>query len=500
MERNKLQSRWGVCLGSLMMAVLLVWNAPEAAGQTCAGDLTGDGRVDGADLAVVLSQWGICPPAVGTVTPSHGSVLGGTRLSITGSGLVAVTGVRIGGVECTNLVVLSPTLLQATTPAGTVGSAPIVLDTATGSVLAPAPFEYVQQAVTSVSPNVGGFSGGNFITITGSNLLGTTAVRVGGVLATEVNVLNSQTVTARTPPGSVGTTDVAVFGEKGSISLPNSFTYVSVTVPSWATLLEAEPDPAVVTSASLRAAIAATGLAWRVRHTVSGVEMLVVPPGSFLMGCSQSIAYGCISDENPRRTVTLTNPFYLGRFEITQSQWSAFMPQNPSYFQGAAWPNSGSRPVEMVSWIWIQGYLAATGLRLPTEAEWEYACRGGTTTAFHSGPGFAQGTDDDILASQIAWHSGNSANQTRVIGGKAPNALGFHDMQGNVWEWVNDWYGLYASTAQSNPTGPSTGSHRVIRGGSFNADTGLIRASRRAGFVPGYADWGNVGFRAAKSP
>ena len=492
-------SRTVRCVAGAAVAMLI--SVQPSAAQSCVADLNGDGVVNGADLGMLLGQWGQCSPGVGEMSPGHGSVLGGTRVTITGSGLISVTGVRIGGVPCTQLVLLSPTQLQFTTPPGALGSAPVVLETATSSVLAPTPFEYVQQAITAVTPNVGGFSGGNYITITGSNLLGTTAVRVGGVLATEVNVVNGQTVTARTPPGSVGTTDVSVVGVKGAISLPNSFTYVSVSVPSWATLLEANPDPVIVTSSSLRAAITATGLAWRVRHSASGVEMLVVPPGSFLMGCSSSNTQGCLTNENPRRTVTLTSPFYLGRYEVTQSQWTSVMTLNPSFFQGSSWPNSGSRPVEMVSWTWIQGYLAATGLRLPTEAEWEYACRGDTTTAFHSGPGFPQGTNDDSLVSQIAWYSVNAGGQTRVVGGRAPNGLGFHDMLGNVWEYVHDWMGPYPNVAQTDPTGPSTGTERVFRGGCYqHQTTSELRASMRVSKLPGYADWSNLGFRAACNP
>ena len=268
-----------------------------------------------------------------------------------------------------------------------------------------------------------------------------------------------------------------------------------VTVPSWATLVEAQPDPAVVTDPALRAAIAATGLAWRVRDTATQVEMLLVPPGTFQMGCIMgSDQYGCISRELPVHQVTLTNAFYLGRYEVTQAQWTATMGSNPSYFQGQ--PDSASRPVEQVSWNTIQGYLSATGFRLPTEAEWEYACRAGTQTPFYNG------STDDSTVGALAWYSANSGNQTRPVGGKLANAFGFHDMLGNVWEWVNDRYGGYPSGAQTDPTGPVSATFRVRRGcswGSGTYNTWYVRSSSRSGISPG--DKGNgLGFRVARTP
>jgi formylglycine-generating enzyme required for sulfatase activity len=273
----------------------------------------------------------------------------------------------------------------------------------------------------------------------------------------------------------------------------------------WATVLEFAPNPAVVTSGSLRKAIASTGLPWRVRDNSSQIEMLLVPPGTFNMGCSASNQFGCFSEENPVHAVTLTNAFYLGRYEVTQAQWTARMGSNPSNFQSASAqvpaaevPN---RPVETVSWNTIQGFLSATGLRLPTEAEWEYAYRAGTTTAFHSMPGFPNGTNDDAQVGNIAWFSSNSASQTRPVGGKAANALGLHDMAGNVWEWVNDRYSptYYASSPSTNPPGPATGAGHVLRGGSWDNDTGSLRSSDRVSYTPG-GTFSSVGFRVARAP
>ena len=138
---------------------------------------------------------------------------------------------------------------------------------------------------------------------------------------------------------------------------------------------------------------------------------------------------------------------------------------------------------------------------MPTEAEWEFACRAGTTTPFHSGPGFPNGTTNDGLVGTIAWHASNSGNVTHAVGGKAANALGMHDMLGNVYEWCSDWYGstYYASSPLTNPTGPATGTYRVLRGGSWNLSTGSVRSSYRFNGTPDGA--GNVvGFRVARAP
>ena len=266
-----------------------------------------------------------------------------------------------------------------------------------------------------------------------------------------------------------------------------------VIVPAWATLVEAQPDPAVVTDPALRAAITATGLAWRVRDTGTQMEMMLIPPGTFQMGCIMgSNQYGCYSYEQPVHQVTLTNAFYLGRYEVTQAQWVAKMGSNPSYFQGQS--DSASRPVEQVSWTTIQGYLGSTGFRLPTEAEWEFACRAGTQTPFYNGS-----TDDNTVGA-LAWYSANSGYQTHAVGGKAVNGFGLYDMLGNVWEWVNDWYDTYPSSAQTNPTGPvSASSYRVLRGGSWTYATGYVRSSYRSTGTPGNTRY-SLGFRVARTP
>ncbi len=270
----------------------------------------------------------------------------------------------------------------------------------------------------------------------------------------------------------------------------------------WAVVLEVEPDPAVITDPEWRARIIATGLPWRVQDNASGIEMLLVPSGTFLMGCSASLQQGCNGDENPVHQVTLTQAFYLGRYEVTQAQWTAVMGSNPSYFQspGSQVPASQvpNRPVERVSWNMIQGFEEATGLRLPTETEWEYACRAGTQTAFNLPP---NGTNNDGLLGLLGWFSSNSASQTRPVGQKKANSLGLYDLHGNVWEWVEDWYdsGYYAQSPEIDPPGPISGSNRVLRGGSWYNNSYYGRSSYRFDDDPGNLSYG-FGFRAARTP
>jgi formylglycine-generating enzyme required for sulfatase activity len=279
-----------------------------------------------------------------------------------------------------------------------------------------------------------------------------------------------------------------------------------VVTPAWATLVEALPDPAVVTDPMLRGRITATGWAWRVRDTATQVEMLLVPPGTFQMGCVMGSALvGCTPFEGPVHPVTLTDAFYLGRYEVTQAQWLGRMGTNPSRYQASnGHPGSMERPVEAVSWEMAQAFVASAGLRLPTEAEWEYACRAGTETPFHAGPGFPLGTSDDALLTLIA-HFRSAPCQvclvtTTQVGGKAANSLGLHDLLGNVWEWTNDRSSNYYEPGpQTNPTGPLFGNARVFRGGSFSQPSGSTRSSFRRGLDAG-SWYDDLGFRVARNP
>jgi formylglycine-generating enzyme required for sulfatase activity len=458
-----------------------------------ASDINSDAVINGGDLGSLLANWGPCPASISGITPTEGCFVGGTPITITGAYLGTSSAVTVGGVLATNVTASSPTTVTATTPAGILGPATVRVTTAAGTYTAPQTFTYMPASVTSVAPNAGTTAGGSQITITGAYLALTTGVSIGGTPCTGVTVVNTTTVTAMTPAGLLGNADVVVTGGKGTITVVGGYRYLSIVVPSWATLVESQPDPAVVTDATLRAAISASGLAWRVRDTATQMEMALVPAGTFVMGCTASNQDACRSDENPTHSVTLTQALYMGRYEVTQSQWLAIMGSNPSNFQGASYPDAANRPVERVSWNTIQGYLSATGMRLPSEAEWEYACRAGTTTAFNND------SSDDATVGTIAWYGNNSGYQTHTVGGKLANGLGLHDMSGNVWEWCQDWYEGYSSGAQTNPLGPVSGTSRVLRGGSFATTTVGVRSSFRSADTPGSTNY-NEGFRVARAP
>ena len=208
-------------------------------------------------------------------------------------------------------------------------------------------------------------------------------------------------------------------------------------------------------------------------------EMIAVAGGTFIMGTSAEQDNESAADERPPHQVTL-NSFYIGKYEVTQGQWKAIMGDNPSKFKlGDAYP------VENVNWDDVQEFTRrlndSTGkqYRLPTEAEWEYAARGGNKNS----PYKYSGGDN---ASDVAWHSGNSGS-TKPVGGKSPNALGIYDMSGNVSEWCSDWYNkdYYANSPISNPQGPQSGfSTRVYRGGCWNQMVINCRITARAAEVP----------------
>jgi formylglycine-generating enzyme required for sulfatase activity len=287
-----------------------------------------------------------------------------------------------------------------------------------------------------------------------------------------------------------------------------------VATPPWATLLEALPDPAVVFDPTLRAAIMATGLAWRVRDSVTGIELLLIPPGTFEMGCASGSYCGNnpLDPGTPVHAVTLTDAYYLGRYEVTQGQWTAAIGSNPSWFttpsQEVPAADVPERPVERVSWAMIQPFLLASGMRLPTEAEWEYACRAGTVMAIHGTYVRPQGSDFDLPhIRSIAWFGGvfpwgNSGMQTRPVGQLLSNGFGLHDMQGNVLEWTNDWYAPYSADQQVDPLGPASGEFKVVRGGQWYDNDGLP-ASQRWQLSPTSTFEGIpglVGFRVARNP
>jgi formylglycine-generating enzyme required for sulfatase activity len=230
----------------------------------------------------------------------------------------------------------------------------------------------------------------------------------------------------------------------------------------------------------------------------NSIAMIYVDKGTFMMGCTAEQGDECLADENPEHSVTLRE-FYISKTEVTQGLWKAVMEENPSYFTG------DNLPVENVSWSAVQAFIAAlnakTGktYRLPTEAEWEYAARGGKKS---NGYRYSGGN----TIGNVAWYdqnSGAAGGKTHPVGTKTPNELGIYDMCGNVWEWVSDWYSPAYYSASSpeatNPTGPPSGINRVIRGGGFDGEATFLRNSRRRDVSPTFS-YHNLGFRLALSP
>ena len=208
------------------------------------------------------------------------------------------------------------------------------------------------------------------------------------------------------------------------------------------------------------------------------IEMVRVEAGTFTMGATPEMEYPW-NDEKPTHQVILTNDYYIGKYEVTQALWQAVMGKNPSKFKG------DNLPVENVSWDDCQEFISklnsVTGkaFRLPTEAEWEYAARGGKKSR-----GYQYSGSNNI--SDVAWYTDNSGSKTHAVGSKQENELGIYDMSGNVWEWCQDWYGTYSSSSQVNPTGAASGSRRVFRGGSWRITAWYCRSSCRDILMPDY--------------
>ena len=192
------------------------------------------------------------------------------------------------------------------------------------------------------------------------------------------------------------------------------------------------------------------------------MKLVLIPPGEFDMGSPDSDISASYR-EKPQHRVRITRPFYLGKYPVTQPQWEAVMGSNPSNVKGP------KNPVETVSWDLCQLFLKKLNAKiaghggtfvLPTEAQWEYACRAGTTTKFYCG-------DDEALLTEYAWYKANGGDKTHPVGEKMPNPWGLYDMSGNVWQWCQDWYDerYYANSPTDDPAGPSGGLARVDRGG-----------------------------------
>jgi formylglycine-generating enzyme required for sulfatase activity len=224
-----------------------------------------------------------------------------------------------------------------------------------------------------------------------------------------------------------------------------------------------------------------------------GMTLVLIPPGEFTMGSPPNEA-----EREPNETsyrVTLTQPFSISAHEVTQSQYERVTGKNPSRFQGE------SNPVEMVSWndatefcrllsLLPKERMAGNSYRLPTESEWEYACRAGTATKYSYG-------DDDTQLSDYAWFDRNSNQTSHPVGQKKPNPWGLYDMHGNVWEWCHDWYGDYPGGTVVDPSGSSSGTKRVYRGGSWGYLSVGCRSALRTMNVPDYR-LSDHGFRVVR--
>jgi len=227
--------------------------------------------------------------------------------------------------------------------------------------------------------------------------------------------------------------------------------------------------------------------------TIGGVQfkMIAVEGGTFTMGATSEQGSDAWDNEKPAHSVTLSS-YSIGETEVTQALWQAVFgdDHNPSYFRGS------NRPVEQVSWNdcldFINNLNAMTGenFRLPTEAEWEFAARGGNKSRGYKYAAGSNTIDD------VAWYWDNSSERTHDVATKQANELGLYDMSGNVWEWCYDWYGSYSSAAQTNPTGPASGNYRVGRGGSWGIDARFCRISFRYNYTPSYR-FSGMGFRLA---
>ncbi|MDR2625059.1 MAG: formylglycine-generating enzyme family protein [Zoogloeaceae bacterium] len=235
--------------------------------------------------------------------------------------------------------------------------------------------------------------------------------------------------------------------------------------------------------------IPSSALPFPTRKNSIGMEFIEIPAGTFAMGSHETEK--ARHDEVPKHCVTISRSFYLGKYEVTQAQWDAVMDNNPSLYKDPA------HPVENVSWEEAQVFIQRLNkkentqkYRLPTEAEWEYAARAGTTSLF------SFGENKQAIAHSCLQHAKKAEFVTCPAGDKKPNPWGLYDMHGNVWEWVQDWYDpdYYATSPKNDPRGPETGKLHVLRGGGWHSTLSLIRSAVRGNRPPDYRD-NRSGFR-----
>ena len=275
---------------------------------------------------------------------------------------------------------------------------------------------------------------------------------------------------------------------------------LSVTMTKASVPQQPVPTTPVATSGTASGTSTTTASGNRT-FTINGVsfEMVAVKGGTFTMGGTSEQGSEAEGDEKPTHSVTLSD-YYIGKFEVTQELWKAVMGNEPTYNGG--WTDQYGRgnnyPAYRVSWNDIQKFIrklnqkTGANFRLPTEAEWEYAARGGNKSN-----GYKYSGSNSI--DNVAWYTSNSGSKTHQVGIKSPNELGIYDMSGNVWEWCQDRYGSYSSGSQTNPTGPSSGSYRVPRGGSWFNSAGYCRVSNRDSNTPD-GRYSGLGFRLVLVP
>jgi formylglycine-generating enzyme required for sulfatase activity len=231
-----------------------------------------------------------------------------------------------------------------------------------------------------------------------------------------------------------------------------------------------------------------------------GMEFVLIKPGKFMMGSPEDEP-GRYAGEK-LHAVNLTNSFYMQTTELTQAQWKALMGKNPASHKSCG----DNCPVEQVSWDDVQQFIqkinqkeGTNKYRLPTEAEWEYGCRAGSTTAFPNGNITELECDRDPNLDAIGWYCWNSKNSIQPVAQKKPNAWGLYDMHGNVQEWCQDWFGAYPDDEVINPNGPTKGSYRAMRGGVWYSPARDARCASRFGSPPHYR-FQHIGFRLCMTP
>ena len=424
---------------------LLLSPAAAHAQSACDADFDGNGEVNGADLTVMLVSWGACK---------------GCSADIVRDGLV-------DGSDLASFLILW------------------------GEACVKDP------VVKSIEPATAPRWGGVDVVITGSNLENSSVMF--GTTFGSVRSASDTQIIVTAPPLDPGVTDgiVSKSDGSGSTTVDGAFTVTATLAPEWATVVEEFPDPKVVTDPAVLEAIEASGLPWRVLAGNNGLQgepipMVLIPSGSFIRGCGQpALSASCPPDAIPALAIDMP-AFYIGETEIKQSHFTSRWLPNNSSNQGSSPGATASHPIENL-FPWFQDFfLTMTSCRLPTEAEWEYAYRAGTQTAFYTG------FNDPTAPTLPGWFCGPCA--TQPVAQLAPNGFGLYDMGGNVAEWCNDWYGNYASGPQTDPSGPASGLKKVVRNGSWKSGAAAVRSSERSPADPqtGYSD--TVGLRVVKDP